>query len=66
VVGNSDDDITFNIRTPKLNDRFRFTVANDNAGNFSSKIKDVWAVSLKTIAAAPTFPESAAVSISIS
>lgn len=66
VVGNIDDDITFNIRTPKLNDKFRFTVANDNAGNFSSKIKDVWPVSLKTIAAAPTFPESAAASISMS
>jgi hypothetical protein len=37
AAGNTDDDIAFDIKTPRLGDRWRRTVANNFVGNFATK-----------------------------
>ena len=62
---NTDDDITFNIRTPRLGDTWRRTIASDEAGNFSTKIARAWRVSLPT-ASGTLWSDAAAASVSMS
>lgn len=47
-AGNEDADITFDIKTPRIGDRWTRTVTNDQAGNYSTGIAELAPVSLPT------------------
>jgi hypothetical protein len=53
-LNDADTDIDFNIRSPRIGDTFRATVANDEAGNFASKLGRRYPVSLPSAASAST------------
>lgn len=48
AAGNTDDDITFDIETPRIGDRWTRSVTNDEVGNFSTKIAKLWRITLPT------------------
>ncbi len=48
VAGNQDDDISFDIKTPRKGDRWTREVTNDYAGKFATKIAKAWRASLPT------------------
>lgn len=62
---NSDDNISYDIKTPRLGDRWTIAVTNDEAGNYSTKIAKAWRMSLP-VAGASQFTEANAASISFS
>ena len=64
-VGNSDSDITFDPKPPRLGDEWTRTVTNDEAGIYSTKIAQNWRASLVT-SGANLWTDSAASSISMS
>ncbi len=64
-AGNTDEDISFDIETPRLGDRWTRSLSNDEAGNFSTKLMKLWRISLPTDAS-PTFTDANASSISMS
>ena len=62
---NSDDNISYDIKTPRIGDRWTIAVTNDEAGNYSTKIAKAWRMSLP-VAGASQFAEANAASISFS
>ncbi len=46
AAGNTDDDISFDIETPRLGDRWTREITNDYVGSFSTKIAKAWRMSL--------------------
>lgn len=66
VVGNSDSDISVDIKAPRIGDKFRIPVTNDKAGQFATKIAETWPISLPSKAAPPTIDDTGANSIVMS
>ncbi len=62
-VGNKDSDIVFDIKSPRIGDRWTKTVTNTQAGNFASKIARRWRASLNSVSASPTITDSKAASV---
>jgi len=48
LAGQSDNDISFDIKTPRLGDRWTRGVVNDEAGEFSSRVAHGWRLALPT------------------
>lgn len=48
VSGDTDDDIVYNLQSPKVGDRFRLDVVNLENGKFATKIGKNWRVSLNS------------------
>lgn len=65
AVGNGDSDINFDIKSPRVGDRWKIVVQNNEAGNFATKIAKVRRVSLPS-SGAPTISDALASSISFS
>lgn len=66
VSGNVDNDISFDIETPRVGDVWTRPVTNDEAGNFATRIAHVptWRISLPTTGS-NLFTDSLAVDISV-
>jgi hypothetical protein len=47
-AGNSDADISFDIDTPHVGDFWTFTTTSDDAGNYATKIAQLWPATLPT------------------
>lgn len=50
VVGDKDSDIVFDIKIPRLGDKWTKTVTNDESGNFATKIARRFRASLNSVA----------------
>ena len=64
ATGNTDNDISFDIQTPRLGDRWTITVTNDEVGNYSTKIAKAWRTSLP-VAGSSQWTEANAASIAV-
>ena len=64
-LNDNDNDIVFDIRQPRIGDIFRYTVTNDEAGNFATKIGRRYPVSLPSDAAAVTYTDTKASSVAM-
>lgn len=64
VLGNKDSDIIFDIKSPRIGDKYRLPVTNDESGLFATKIARRWAASLNSVAdPGQTFDDTKAASI---
>jgi hypothetical protein len=64
-VGDTDDDIYFDIKTPREGESWTLAVTNDYAGKFSTKLLHVAPVSLPTSGGGTQFTDSLADSVSV-
>lgn len=63
-AGNNDDDISFDIETPRIGDRWTRDVTNDYVGSFATKIAKAWRMSLP-VSSGSQWTDSLANSISM-
>jgi hypothetical protein len=64
AVPNKDSDIVFDIKSPRIGDKYRLPVTNDESGNFATKIARRWPASLNSVAnPGQTFDDTKAASI---
>lgn len=63
--GNTDSDITLDIKTPRIGDRWTLAVTNNKGGNFATKIAESYRASLNSDGS-PTITDSDAASVSVS
>jgi hypothetical protein len=64
LVGNTDNDIVFDIRSPRLGDRWSMVIVNNYAGNYATKIARRWRASLNS-AGIPTIADAGAASVAM-
>lgn len=65
-AGNSDSDITFDIGSPRLGDKWTRVATNDEAGVYATKLAHAWHVSLPNAGATAQFTDANANSVSMS